>query len=176
MVKYDTATWGVAGAYDRMAGGERRPATKGQIFRAFGVTQLACRHADPAAATAAHQQAYEGREISFSPDLGVFINEFTESAFEYKDQPLPQAWLRRSWGKQRLEFGPPDSEDVFLDDIVLVEGASRTPLTGGYDVVRHIEVGPKLRIGPPGILKDGDYKMKSTAIFENLSGRTGPGG
>ncbi|SFU78013.1 hypothetical protein [Pseudoduganella namucuonensis] len=145
--------------YARMVGGERRPATKEQIFRAFGVTQLACRHADPAAATAAHQQAYEGRKISFSPDLGVYINEFTESAFEYQDQPLPPAWLRRSRGNQRLEFGPPDTEDVFLDDIVLVEGASRTPLTGGYDVVRHIEVGPKLRIGPPSVLKEADYKM-----------------
>ena len=47
-----------------------------------------------------------------------------------------------------MEFGPPDHEPAFLDDIVdTVEGR---PLTGGFQVLRQLEVGVRLvRRTPP---------------------------
>jgi hypothetical protein len=133
--------------YARIVNGIRFPATKEQIFRAFGVEHLACRHADPAAATAAHQQAYEGRSVAFSDPLGVYINNFSASVFTYQNAPIPTSWIQFSRGRQRLEFGPSDAENVFLDEITVAEGASEQMLTGGFEVAKRVEVGPLLRIG-----------------------------
>jgi len=49
---------------------------------------------------------------------------------------------------QRLEFGPPDAEPQFLDDILVEEIAGEPqPLTSGYLVAKRIEVGPNVVIG-----------------------------
>jgi hypothetical protein len=49
---------------------------------------------------------------------------------------------------QRLEFGPSDSEDAFLDEAFVREGASEMQIVGGYQIAKLIEVGPKIAIGP----------------------------
>lgn len=143
--------------YARLTANGRQPATKEQIFRAFGVEHLACRHADPAAATAAHQQAYEGRTIAFANPLGVYINAFTKDVFLYNGDVIPDNWVEFSRGNQRLQFGPSDNEDIFLDEITVVEGASEHALTGGYEVVKRIEVGPMLRISQPGQVAENEF-------------------
>lgn len=143
--------------YARMVDGNRSPATKEQIFRAFGVEHLACRHADPTAATAAHQQAYEGRTIAFANPLGVYINNFSSSVFRYQGMGIPSSWIRFGRGRQRLEFGPSNEENTFLDEITIVEGSSEQQLTGGYEVSKRIEVGPLLRISPQGPVRDAEY-------------------
>jgi len=143
--------------YARIVDGSRRPATKEQIFRAFGVEHLACRHADPTAATAAHQQAYEGRTVAFADPLGVYINNFSSSVFRYQGGPIPASWIQLSRGRQRLEFGPSDAESAFLDDITVVEGANEQTLTGGFEVAKRVEVGPLLRIGPQGPVQEHEY-------------------
>ncbi|MEZ5491908.1 MAG: hypothetical protein R3F50_16590 [Gammaproteobacteria bacterium] len=149
--------------YARLVNGVRQPATKEQIFRAthFGQenppVQLACRHADPAAATAAHQQAYAGRQIAFANPLGMYINQFTDSVFTINDQPIPAEWIRFSRGRQRIEFGPGDNDSAFLDDIDVSEGSETKKVTGGYDVVKRIEVGPALLIGSESAVSDEEY-------------------
>ena len=173
--------------YAQMFDGNRLPATKEQIFRQFGVEHLACRHADPAAATAAHQQAYNGRRLAFANPLGVYINEntFTKGVFQIPVRegdptsgndvsgdietagmvgeltPIPDEWVRFKRGQgelfQRLEFGPSDEEDWFLDDIVIVQGKSQRPLMGGYDVVSQLEVGPLLSIAQSDPVGDNEY-------------------
>ena len=149
--------------YARLVNGVRQPANKEQIFRAtyFGQpnppVQLACRHADPAAATAAHQQAYVGRRIAFANPLGMYINQFTDSVFTINNQPIPPDWIRFSRGKQRLEFGPGDDDSTFLDDIDVTEGSQTKKVSGGYDVVKRIEVGPALLIGPESSVGDDEY-------------------
>ena len=149
--------------YAQQTANGRMPATKEQIFSAkvFGQKHapihLACRHADPAAATAAHQQAYFGKQISFANPLGIYINNFTSSVFSYKGQPLPKHWIRISRGQQRLVFGPDDSDAAFLEDIFVTEGADTSSVKGGYDVVKRIEVGPTLLIGKPTQVEDQEF-------------------
>lgn len=139
-------------------GGVPMKATREQIFRDQGTDPLACRHADPAACMAAYEQVYAGNKIAFADPLGVYIQTFNEAVFSYKDQAIPQAWINRSRGVeleidgrktsyfQRLEFGPPDDVDVFLDDIVDLAVASEPRLTGGYQLARQLEVGPYVKI------------------------------
>lgn len=149
--------------YAQLVNGIRQPATKEQIFRAtvFGQQNpplhLACRHADPGAATAAHQQAYVGKQIAFANPLGMYINHFTESVFSIEGQPIPPEWVRFSRGRQRLEFGPSDSDGAFLDDIEVSEGAQTKKVSGGYDVVKRMEVGPALLIGPESEVREEEY-------------------
>jgi hypothetical protein len=82
----------------------------------------------------------------------MYIRSFNSAGLTYRDDPVPASWTSPRRGKpgfeQRLEFGPPDNEPVFLDDIVVEQGAEQTPLTGGYQLIARIEVGPKLLIGP----------------------------
>jgi hypothetical protein len=137
--------------------GSVRQTTKEAIFRAGEVEHLACRNADPAAAMAAYEQVWRGNRIAFADPLGVYITSFTADALSWNGAPVPAEWIRVSRGAgdptrpltegffQRLEFGPPDEVDVFLDDILINEAE---PLTGGYDLARRTEVGPKLRVGP----------------------------
>jgi hypothetical protein len=136
----------------RVDGGERK-ALLHELFRAADTTFLACRHADPAAAAAAHDAASAGRTVAFANPLGMYLRTFTADVFSFKGQPLPENWIRFSRGnpnlQQRLEFGPSDDEPFFLDDIVVAEGGEDRPLTGGYDVVAKIEVGPMLVVGQP---------------------------
>ena len=143
--------------YARMTPNGRQPALKEQIFRRFGVEHLACRHADPAAATAAHQQAYQGKQVAFANPLGVYINGFTKNVFRYNNAVVPDDWVILSRGNQRLEFGPPDSEDIFLDDITVAEGAAEHALLGGYDIAKRTEVGPVVRITQSGQIADDEF-------------------
>ena len=55
--------------------------------------------------------------------------------------------------RQRLEFGPGDDDAEFLDDIVVAVGAATEPLTGGYQLLQRVEIGPLVvaaRGSPPG--------------------------
>ena len=101
--------------YARGDVGDLQPATREQIFREFGVEQLACRHADPAAAMGAHGAAFDGRTVALADPLGMYISSFSEDVFVVQDNPVPEAWIR--WGRgreegfyQRLEFGPDDDD------------------------------------------------------------------
>lgn len=149
------------------------PASREQIFRHAAVEQLACRHADPAAAMGAYSAVLEGRSVAFSDPLGMYILSFNQGVFIYNDEPVPQEWIRWSRGKedglyQRLEFGPSDSEDVFLDDIMVEEGASSMPLTGGFQLVQNIEVGPVVVVGEPTEVADEEYLILPARFDEAI--------
>lgn len=64
---------------------------------------------------------------------------------------------------QRLEFGPPDDSPHFLSDITVAEGALDVPLTGGFQVARHLEVGPHVLVGAPRPLAPEERVIVSTA-------------
>ena len=59
--------------------------------------------------------------------------------------------------QQRLEFGPPDDDEHFLDDITVVVGAEELTLTGGYDVASRVEVGPLLLVGDERVLQPEEF-------------------
>jgi hypothetical protein len=143
------------------------PATREQIFRTFGVEHLACRHADPAAALGAHAAVFTGRPVAFANPLGVYIQSFSDFLFLYEDKPIPGGWVRRSRGEQgmhqRLEFGPADEDDAFLDDIQLVRGDLVEPVVGGFQVVQQMEVGPKVVVGAPTEIGDQEYVVLETS-------------
>ncbi len=148
--------------YARVVGGVRDPALLEQIFSMPGSSrQLFCRHADPAAAAAAHGAALEGRSVAFANPLGMYIRSFTAEVFLFEGRPIPERWIRRGRGFagawQRLEIGPADDDDVFLDDIVDVAEANAKPLVGGYQVVRQIEVGPLVVVGEPTTVGDDEF-------------------
>lgn len=128
------------------------PATREQIFRHAGVDHLACRHADPAAAMAAAGAAFNGQAVAFANPLGMYIRSFAPGVFLVNGEVVPADWVRWSRGQdgtfQRLEFGPPDDDPHFLDDIVVAVGASEEPMRGGYELVQQIEVGPIALVGP----------------------------
>ena len=140
--------------------GTLQPATKEQIFRDSGTEHLACRHADPAAAMAAHAAAVTGRTVAFADPLGMYIQSFARDVFLLDGAPLPDGWVRLSRGSegmfQRLEVGPPDDDPRFLDDAVTAEGAVDEPVTGGFQIVKHVEVGPFVVAGPETPLADGE--------------------
>lgn len=133
-----------------------------EIFKSQGAAQLACRNADPAAAQGAYDQVIRsvapngasarGCQLAFANPIGMYIRSFNSAGLTYQDDPVPASWTRLRRGKpgygQRLEFGPPDNEPIFLDDIMDEQGAEQTPLIGGYQLVARIEVGPKVLIGP----------------------------
>jgi hypothetical protein len=136
-------------------------ATREQLFREFGVEQLACRHADPAAAMGALGAAFTGRTVAFANPLGMYILSFTKDVFLYAGNSIPEEWVRWSRGSegmyQHLEFGPGDDDEAFLDDITLVVGSREEPVTGGFQVVRQIEVGPLVVVGKPSPVADNEY-------------------
>ena len=143
--------------YAQFVASGRVPASKEQIFKTFKVTPLACRHADPRAATAAHAVAYTGKEMAFSNPLGVYIASFTTDDLRLNGGAVPASWTQFSRGRQRLVFGPQDSEQLFLDDLVVIEGGAQWQLTGGYDLARRVEVGPMLRVARQGAVAENEY-------------------
>lgn len=149
--------------YARTTPGGKEPATREQIFRAFGVEHLACRHADPAAAMAAHAAAYEGRTVAFQNPLGMYILGFAQNLFQFRGGPVPAEWIRWSRGEegtyQRLVFGPGDDDDAFLDDITVSIGSSDEPVTGGFQVVQQIEVGPLILASEGGDVQPGEFVL-----------------
>ncbi|MUH00954.1 hypothetical protein F7734_55315 [Scytonema sp. UIC 10036] len=143
-------------------------ATREQLFREFGVEHLACRHADPNAAMGALGGAFNGHTVAFANPLGMYIRSFTKNVFLFKGEPIPDSWVRLSRGAteemcQRLEFGPGDDEPAFLDDITVAIGGNEEPLTGGFQVVQQMEVGPLVVIGQPTPIAEDEYVILSTS-------------
>lgn len=143
-----------------------KQATREQLFREFGVEHLACRHADPNAAMGALGAAFKGHTVAFANPLGMYIRSFTKNVFLLKGEPIPDSWVRWSRGAteemyQHLEFGPSDDEPAFLDDITVAIGANEKPLTGGFQVVQQMEVGPLVVIGQPTPIAEDEYVILS---------------
>ncbi|AUX41562.1 hypothetical protein SOCE26_029830 [Sorangium cellulosum] len=130
-----------------------RPATRDEIFLQRSRPDLACRNSDPEAALTAQDAVQKGRPITFADPLGIYIHTFAREKFSYKDDVLPERWVRFRRGQegmfQRLEIGPGDDEPAFLDDVLLHEGARARPVTGGYQILRNVEVGPLMMMGEP---------------------------
>ena len=126
--------------------GQHRKSTLDEIFTTKNVARLACRNADPAAAKGAYDAVFAGFSLAFTQNLGMYMRELSKDVFVYNNAPIPDNWIHYSRGEenmyQRITFGPSDSDDVFVDDIYILEGASTEPLTGGYQIARRIEVGP----------------------------------
>lgn len=78
--------------YAQLEGDSYYDITHTQLFRKYEVERLACRHADPAAAMAAYETAWEGRTIAFANPMCVKMMEFTRKAFRYKGKPVPERW------------------------------------------------------------------------------------
>lgn len=148
--------------YAKREGNQWVKASKEEIFTENGVQQLACRHADPAAAIGAYDQAFEGKTVAFANPLGMYIRSFNKNNFQFQGKAVPDEWIRFSRGKgegyyQRLEFGPPDTDPHFLDEITV--GDSQEPVIGGFQVLEQIEVGPLLVVGDGDPVKDEEYKQ-----------------
>ena len=154
--------------------GNRHKATKEQIFRFSGDEHLACRHADPAAAMGAYGAVFQGRDVAFANPLGMYIQSFNSSAFTVNDGPIPENWVKFSRGQpettgrrptwQRLEFGPPDEESVFLDDIRVASGGLDLPVLGGFQIVQQMEVGPIVLIGKETQIANNEYEILNPNI------------
>jgi hypothetical protein len=153
--------------YAQRVGGVLSPATRNQIFRAFNVEQLACRHADPAAAVGAHAQAYAGKSVGFSNPLGMYMATFAKSVFFWQGQEVPDDWVRFSRGQpgmvQRLDFGPPDDHPAFLDDIEVEVAGATQKVSGGYQVVQQLEVGPIVLVGQPTVVAPAEFVVLNTS-------------
>jgi hypothetical protein len=147
--------------YARLVGANYQKVKKESIFKTYGVTQLACRHADPAAAMGAYNAVFEGRQIAFNQNLGMFIHSFAKNNFAYNGNPVPDTWVKFSRGQnnlyQRLVFGPSDNENVFLDDITVEKGGVDVNVKGGFEILQHIEVGPIVQVGQPSLVTPNDY-------------------
>jgi hypothetical protein len=129
-------------------GKEFRRATLDEIFRDGGAPELACRHADPRAADGAYDAVLQDKLIGFANPLGMYLRDFNTALLTVEGQPIPPAWVR--WGRgqkgmcQRLEIGPGDDDEAFLDDITFSDDRGEEPLTGGHQIVAALEVGPLL--------------------------------
>lgn len=150
--------------YAQRVGADLRPATKEQIFRNFGVQHLACRHADPTAAMGAHENVFQGKGVAFANPLGMYIFSFTSDVFMYEGGAVPEAWVRFGRGAgaglyQRLEFGPGDEDDAFLDDIKVIIGEDEFQVTGGYQIVKQMEVGPRVAVARTGAVGPDEYEI-----------------
>jgi hypothetical protein len=141
---------------------ERRQASGDDVFSAFKVTHLACNHADPTISLGVYDLVYHGAQVAFANPLGMYIREPNLEVFSYAGKPLPDDWVRFSRGKpgsyMRLEFGPPDEHDAFLDDITLSLGAADQPLTGGYQLLRELEIGPLIRVGDTDPIREDEWE------------------
>ena len=142
--------------------GVTRKALLHEVFRAYRVEHLACRNADPAAAAGAFNQVWDGKPVAFATNLGMYLRPISPHQFEYDNRPIPEEWIRYSRGTdgmfQRLSFGPPDDEDLFLDDISVLRGASKIKLIGGYQIAELLEVGPLVVVGDSSEVSEPDYE------------------
>jgi hypothetical protein len=140
----------------------RRQASGDDVFRAFRVTHLACNHADPTISLGVYDHVYRGARVALSNPLGMYIRRPNLEVFSYGGEPLPEDWVRFSRGKpgsyMRLEFGPPDEHEAFLDDITLSLGASEHPLSGGYQLLRELEIGPLVEVGDSDPIADDEWE------------------
>jgi hypothetical protein len=145
----------------------RRQASGDDVFSAFRVTHLACNHADPTISLGVYDLVYHGKMVAFENPLGMYIRAPNLEVFSYRGEPLPEDWVRFSRGKagsyMRLEFGPPDEHEAFLDDITLSLGASDQPLTGGYQLLRELEIGPLIRVGYAAPIAEDEWELLEPA-------------
>jgi len=160
--------------------GQAREALLHEIFNAQGTMHLACRNADPAAAQGAFERVLKGvapdlssartSKIGFANPIGMYFQSFQTGRLFYDDSPVPEEWTAFSRGeaglKQRLEFGPPDDLPIFLDDIIVREGAAATPVRGGYDIARLIEVGPYVLEGPEEVTHPNFFQIDASSAPE----------
>jgi hypothetical protein len=135
-------------------------ASKDEIF-ATSRPDLACRHADPAAALGAYAAAFAGKQVAFANPLGMYIREPNLDVFRYQGETIPKQWANFSRGNpgmhQRLEFGPRDEDDAFLDEITVSVGAADEPMVGGYQLIRELDVGPFVLIGSGEPVSDDEF-------------------
>lgn len=126
-------------------------------------TELFCRHADPAAALAAYTQVLADKAVGFANPLGMYLRPFALEPFQFQGETIPERWVRWRRGEegmfQRLEFGPGDEDDVFLDEIEVASGQDRQPLSGGHQLVRKLEVGPLVAVGPTAPAGEADFVL-----------------
>lgn len=151
-----------------------------EIFAAEGVRYLFCRNADPAAAEGAYNQAFmvgtEGapqyRKLAFANPLGMYIRSFSSDDLFFQGDVVPTRWTRLSRGAktmpQRLEFGPDDNEDGFLDEVTLGQDVDSPPLSG-YQVAKRIEVGPLVVVGDAAPIHEQDFKIISATPIGSIA-------
>jgi hypothetical protein len=142
--------------------GNRRAASRDEIFSLHPETRiLACRHADPIAASRAHAAAFDGRTVAFANPIGMYIKSFDHATLTLDGQALPPEWIRFGRGQagmhQRLVVGPPDDDEHFLDDITVSAGAANEPLLGGFQLLELTEVGPLVLQGKSSPLAESDF-------------------
>ncbi len=156
-----------AHAYCVMDRDERRQASGDDVFSAFKVAHLACNHADPTISLGVYDRVFHGARAAFQNPLGMYIRRPNLEVFTYAGAPIPEDWVRFSRGRpgsyQRLEFGPPDDHEAFLDDIVLSLGASEQPLTGGYQLLRELEIGPLMVTGDTHPIAEDEWELLEPA-------------
>jgi hypothetical protein len=137
------------------------------VFSAFNVAHLACNHADPMIALGVYDLVFRGKQVAFANPLGMYVAMANLDAFSYRGAPLPEDWVRFSRGRpgsyQRLVFGPPDEHDAFLDDVALSVGAAEQPLTGGYQLLRELEIGPLLAVGEADPIEESEWELLQPA-------------
>jgi hypothetical protein len=145
----------------------RSQASGDDVFSAFNVAHLACNHADPAIALGVYDLVFHGSQVAFANPLGLYIRMPDVDVFSYRGAPLPADWVRFSRGRpgsyQRLVFGPPDEHDAFLDDVSLALGGSEQPLTGGYQLLRELEIGPLLLVGDGDPIQESEWELLESA-------------
>lgn len=168
--------------YARVVDGERVRASKDEIFSTTFFDepspplQLACRHADPGAATGAAGLAFEGRTLAFANPLGMYFRSFSTNRLFIGTENVPPEWVRFSRGArdglfQRLEFGPSDSDAQFLSDITI--GEDGEPVTGGYQLTENIEVGPLMRFGAPTAVTEEEFaRFQVAAVAPVVCGQS----
>ncbi|MFC5471211.1 hypothetical protein ACFPPD_21210 [Cohnella suwonensis] len=138
-----------------------RPATRDEILHYYKVEYLACHHADPNVVLGGQSAALEGRTAAFDNPMGIYLRSFAQQLFRYQNAPVPDRWIRWSRGMpgmyQRLEFGPDDEEEIYLDDISIWIGANKESLTGGYQLLRHLEIGPLVLLSEPSAVDEQEW-------------------
>ncbi len=157
-----------AHAYCVGEGDARRRATGDDVFTAFEATRLACNHSDPTISLGTYDVVFEeGRQVAIADPLGMYIRRPNLELFSFRGAPLPADWVRFSRGVedhfQRLVFGPPDDHEAFLDDITISVGASDEPLTGGYRLLRELEIGPYLLFGETDPIAGDEWEVLAPA-------------
>ncbi|MEA2195230.1 MAG: hypothetical protein QOG42_1664, partial [Solirubrobacteraceae bacterium] len=156
-----------AHAYAVEERGVRRRATGDDVFSAFDVTHLACNHSDPTISLGTYDVVYDGAQVAIADPLGMYIRPPNLELFAHRGEPLPADWVRFSRGVeghfQRLVFGPPDEHEAFLDDVTISVGAADEPLTGGYQLLRELEIGPHLLFGATDPIADDEWELLAAA-------------
>lgn len=145
----------------------RSQASGDDVFSSFNVAHLACNHADPTITLGIYDLVFRGRRVAFANPLGMYIRMPNLEPFTYRGATVPEDWVRFSRGRpgsyQRLVFGPPDEHEAFLDDVTLALRASEQPLTGGYQLLRELEIGPLLRVGDAEPIEEFEWEILEPA-------------